>query len=655
MPRPKAFLLVALSTLVFSSMALSQGTGASVNESLETAFIYVDQYNGNDSNPGTITQPLQTIGASVTIAETNNSNGIGSRVIINPGIYREAVTVSPLQNQTSLPITFEAAFNGTAIVSGSEAFVGWQVYAGNNNIYTNSWPYAWGLCNTLAGGAPAAPDIVLRREMVFVNGMPLTEVLSLTEVTVGTFYVNETSGTIYVWPPLGVNMNSAAVEVAVQPTIWAIQGQSNIVVRGLTFEYANPCRENGAVTVTSNNPASNILFDTDNFFWNNAQGLTINSSVSDFTVQNSVADHNGEAGFQATMVANGVYQNDSASFNNWRGAQGAYYTWNAGGSHFYQMHDLTVDNLTGSYNQTYGVHFDTDNKNIAVSSSAFYGNIVPQAFVEKSEGPTNITGSTMCTGSPSTYASNVALGIRNSESVSVTDSNLINGGQGIGVVGQITPIQITDWQTGQVYDLVTENFTLTSDVIEGGSNQNLFADPLGSTAWTDFQSTLSSNYNTWWNAAMSTPFDVPGSSGTQKENFAGWQTSTGQDQQSTWSSPSGNPAAACWEQPDLVDYWFVVPNTASPATVAPGGTATYTATMQPMRFNSGVSAQLSFDGVQDIPGATGSWSSNSISPNGSATFTVTTSSTTPAGTYQITLFAQAGNLTHTIVVLLTVT
>ena len=77
--------------------------------------------------------------------------------------------------------------------------------------------------------------------------------------------------------------------------------------------------------------------------------------------------------------------------------------------------------------------------------------------------------------------------------------------------------------------------------------------------------------------------------------------------------------------------------------------------MVPLGLKSTVSAQLSFDGVQNIPGATASWSPGSITPNQSATFTVNTSASTPAGTYQITLFAQAGSLTHTLVVLLIVT
>src|SRR5580698_2151562 len=137
---------------------------------------------------------------------------------------------------------------------------------------------------------PTAPDIVLRREMVFVNGTSLNQVLSLNEVVVGTFYVDETGGTIYVWPPAGVNINNADVEVAVQPTVWTLQGQSNIVLRGLTFEYANTCRGNPAVVIAGAQSVSNVLLDTDNFVWNNAQGLAVSNPLTYFTVQNSIAN-----------------------------------------------------------------------------------------------------------------------------------------------------------------------------------------------------------------------------------------------------------------------------------------------------------------------------------------------------------------------------
>src|ERR1700752_1581899 len=65
---------------------------ATVNESLETATLYVDTAKGSDSNPGTQAKPLKTIGAAASAAETNNYSSIGTKVIINPGTYRESVT-----------------------------------------------------------------------------------------------------------------------------------------------------------------------------------------------------------------------------------------------------------------------------------------------------------------------------------------------------------------------------------------------------------------------------------------------------------------------------------------------------------------------------------------------------------------------------------
>ena len=422
--------------LLLLCCALPAWSQANVNENLETAFIYVDTVKGSDKNPGTKSLPLKTIGAAVSLAETNNQNSVGSRVIINPGTYREVITVAPPHNSSTLPITFEAATDGTVYISGAQQYTGWKTYSGNSSIYTNSWSYSWGLCNTLSAGAPTAPDIVLRREMVFVNGTHLTQVLSFNELGVGTFYVDEKGKTIYMWPPSGVNVGQADIEVATQPTLWTVQGQSNVVLRGLTFEYANSCRENAAVQVTGYQSVSNVLLDTDNFVWNNAQGLNISVPLTYYTLQNSVANHNGEAGFEATKTLNGLLQSNQASYNNWRGAQGAYYWWNAAGGHFYRVHDLTINSLTAAYNQGHATHFDTDNEDITISSMVAYGNVMSGLHVEKNEGPVTISSSTICSESPMmSYFGTIGMTLWDSENVSLTASNLSDNYYAIWVSG----------------------------------------------------------------------------------------------------------------------------------------------------------------------------------------------------------------------------
>jgi hypothetical protein len=635
---------------VFSSLSILAWGQANVNEGLETAYIYVDGTNGSDSNPGTASEPLKTIGAAASMAETNNQNSVGTKVIVNPGIYREAVTISGNKNTTSLPITFQAAINGTATVSGADVWTDWQPYSGNSQIYTNSWPYTWGLCTPSSTG-PLQADIVLRREMVFVNGTMLTEVLDFSAMTAGTFYVDETGGTIYVWPPAGTNMNTATVEVSTRPQVWTIQNQSYVVTRGLTFQYGNPCWADGAVVVQQS--SSNILFDSDSFNRNSAEGLQLWNGTTYYTIQNSVADHNGESGFAAYEVKYGLFQSDSSAFNNWRGAQGAYYGWNASGFHFTGDHTDTLTNVETYYNQAQGVHYDTDNENITINGYASNNDLNVGLMFEVTQGPVTVSGASICAGSPPVSTAFNALGLRDSEYIAVSSSNFVNAPSDVGIVETPGGTWVTNWETGQQQLLFTESFSLTDSVVEAGSGQDLFnAGALVQSEWTDLLSTLTSNHNTWWDSSDSTPFVVAVPNTNTDVDFTSWQSTTGQDQESVWAVPSGNPGAACTGSPDMTDFWFMVPFSEGSLTTGLQFPAVFTATLVPLNFKG--TANLSYDGVQSIPGATASWSSSTLTPNQSANFTLTPASTTPAATYPITLIANSGNITRTVTVLLTI-
>ena len=627
---------------------------ASINESLETAVLYVDVVNGNDNNPGTASQPLQTIAKSISLAVANNSNDIGTKVIINPGVYREADVLYVGRTPTSMPMTFEAAINGTVIVSGAQQWTGWQPYSANSNIYTNTWPYAWGLCPPLPG-APPAPDIVERREMVFIDGFRLNQVLSLGEMTVGTFYVDETGGKIYIWPQVGMNIYSADVEVSVTPLMFAVDGASNFVLRGLTFEYGNNCRDKGSVFVNSvsGQPyANNFLFDRDNFFWNNAFGIEVGPTVSNFTIQNSLANHNGQSGFVAQDAVSGYLYNDQAAFNNWRGAEGSFYNTNSAAFHFSGAHTLTMSNSYAYWNQTFGTHFDTDNKDVNISGFVMNQNLLPGALLERDEGPIDITYSYFCNGNPLTAsASNVGINIRDSMGVSVTSSNFVGNQVNSAVSGLDGGYNITDWQTGQNYFMVSENATFMQDIFATGLNGQMNFSDQYNWDWSYYQPTLISNYNTWWNPASTSVFTYPTGGSVTTSNLAGWQAATNQDSQSQWAAPTGNPASACNQVPDMVDYWLLVPYTDTSQTVTHGNSAVWPVNLAGLRFNKTVT--LSYD-ISMIPGATASFSNNTLSVNGTSNFTLQTSSTTPPGTYQFVMIGTSGNITRTITAFLTV-
>jgi len=639
--------LCGLAAILFvSHFSFGQAT---VNESLETAYIYVDGTKGSDSNSGSQSSPLKTIGAAATMAETNNQNSIGSRVTINPGTYRESISLNHNRKDTSLPITFQAATKGTVIVSGATLYTGWAKYSANPSIYTNSWLNDWGTCPQITI-CPFQQEIMMRQEMVVVNGAVLTQVLSLVQMQPGTFYVDEQGAQIYVWPASGTNMNTATVEVASLPTIFQISQKSNIVVRGLTFQYANSCRDSGAVFVSGS--STNILFDSDVFQWNNGLGIKISNPTTYFTVENSVALHNGQTGYQESQTKYGLWQADTASYNNWRGAQAAYYACNTGGFHASLAHNDTINGLTTSFNQTYGIHWDTDNANITASAVNSASNQMTGVFIEKDEGPITLSSSYICNQSAATGVGGLVL--RNSEDVTLTKSVLLNNVPAqMMVIGQAGGIQVTNWETGVTTNLITQNFANTGNVIQGNtSTQQVFKDSyLSGSDWTSFQTTLKSSGNTWWNAYNSTtPFVVPTPKTNSKDDFSGWQSATLTDSSSSFKAPSGNTGATCSLTPSGTDYWFTIDNAL--LTVSPGSSATYNLTLTPLNFTGTVN--LALDGISEVKGLSATLSPTTIKASGTAVLTVTAGTSTAAGTYSITIIANSGNTTRTVTTQLTV-
>ncbi|HEY3971917.1 MAG TPA: hypothetical protein VGM18_02875 [Candidatus Sulfotelmatobacter sp.] len=639
--------LCLVTAIVFASH-LSFGQ-ANVNESLETAFIYVDGTNGSDSNNGSKTSPLKTIGAAASMAETNNQNNIGSRVTINPGTYRESIQLNHNHKDTSLPITFEAATEGTVIVSGGTLYTGWAKYQENQSIYTTSWLNTWGVCAQITI-CPFQQDIMMRQEMVAVNGQTMTQVLSLTQMVQGTFYVDESSARIYVWPATGTNMNSATVEAASSPTIFQISSKSNIVVRGLTFQYANSCRDTAAVFVMGT--STNILFDSDTFQWNNGLGLKFAYPTTYFTVENSTALHNGQTGFQDSQTKYGWWQSDTASYSNWRGAQAGYYGCNTAGYHASLTHDNTIDGLTTTYNQSFGIHWDTDNANDTASGINATSNQLTGIFVEKDEGPITISSSYMCNQNLSTSVGGLVM--RNSENVSLTKSVVMNNVPAqVMVIGQSGGVEVTNWETGATTNLITQNFSNTSNAIQGNSSsQQVFSDSnLGESDWTSFQTTLKSSSNTWWNAYnSSTEFVVPTPKNNSKDDFSGWKSATLTDATSSFKAPSSTTGEACSLAPVGKDYWFTIDHNL--LTVNPGKSVTYNLTLTPLNFSGTVN--LTLDGISEVNGLSATLSATTIKSSGTSALTVTAGTNTAPGTYSITIIANSGSITRTITTQLTV-
>ena len=87
---------------------------------------------GKSSNPGTLTQPLQTIQQAANLAQP------GDTVLIRSGVYRETVT-PPRSGTAAAPITFMPYNNESVTISGADPVAGWNAYRGSVYQATQSW------------------------------------------------------------------------------------------------------------------------------------------------------------------------------------------------------------------------------------------------------------------------------------------------------------------------------------------------------------------------------------------------------------------------------------------------------------------------------------------------------------------------------------
>ena len=224
-----------------------QVTGANVAEDQVDAVLHVNfnHASASDTNPGTEQLPLKTISRGAALALANRSKGSGTKILIAPGIYRDAVRLPQHgKDQSDAPIIFEATENGTAVVTGSDVFTEWHPVEGNENLYWHHWPYKWGPREQVKDpvwircGIFYRP-ILLRRETLYSNGRLLRLVLSPSDLREGTHYVSEDAEKLIAWLPEGLDARTALMEVPVRDRLFVAQRQINIVVRGLVIRHDN--------------------------------------------------------------------------------------------------------------------------------------------------------------------------------------------------------------------------------------------------------------------------------------------------------------------------------------------------------------------------------------------------------------------------------
>ena len=590
----------------------------------------MDAQSGSDSNTGAQSSPYKTIQAAINAANTQNQKGNAVSVEIAAGIYRESVSIAGSKT-TSATLTVESTVPGGAIIAGSDVLTGWT--AESASVYSHAWTYSLGSCSIPSGWPTNFAPIARRREMVFIDGVPLTQVMVRADLQPGTFFVDDAAGTMYISPSAGTNIATATVEAATRSKTLSVSGRTNVTLRSLVFRHAANCLNTNGASVTN---STNVLVDSIQALWNNWGGFGL-ASTSGATVQNSVASYNGGVGFNADHNLNAVFSSNESDYNNWRGAQAAFYDWAMGGTKLFANHTVTVQNHFSYNNQAQGLWFDTDNKDVTASNATLVGNKQAALQIERNEGPITLQDSHLC-------SSGVGVNMLTSENVTL-QNNVFYNNSGTGnyqaqlyIGGQTGGINITDFQTGQVYDLFTTGMVVTGNsFLDGGSGELLFGTYLSGTDWSQFTSTLKAGNNQWFDPANSNTFKIANG---KLVNLSGWQGAVGTDLTSVWQSPSTSPVAACTAPvPSYADFAVNVDNTTYTMT---SGKAVVTArvfsygsgtvALQPADLPAGVSASLS---TQSLTG-------------GAATLTLTASASAATQSVPITLFATSGPRVHSV-------
>jgi hypothetical protein len=232
--------------------------------------------DGDDSAPGTPEQPWRTLGHAVVTAPG------GSTVVLRGGVYREVVEVPATRR-----LTIQAAPGEEVWLSGSDEVTGW-VGADGVWVHTGfSSPFTAGALNpTLVNPtSPMAGD----PDMVFVDGAPLRQVGSRTDVVPGTFFVDDAAQALV----LGDDPTGRRVEVSVRNEALNVKSEGS-VVRGIGFRhYATHISRLGAVKAG----AAGITFENDVFLDNAAAGLSV--MAPDVRVRSVSSTGNGQLGIHA--------------------------------------------------------------------------------------------------------------------------------------------------------------------------------------------------------------------------------------------------------------------------------------------------------------------------------------------------------------------
>lgn len=539
-----------------------EATGAAVVYPSSFYRTYYVGHGGNDasSNVGmSYSNPLATIQEAVDRAFVDQQEGRHVRVLIKNGVYnQQAVEENPVNTASTLVI--EAENEGMVTLNGADKKPISQWTPSGPN-YILPWSMDWG-----------GSDATERKEMVYVNGDNLRQVMTYGELAAGTFYVDVANDRITMRPPAGVSLSSQT-DIEVTSRQWGLRftHKKNLIIKGIRVQRVYGF---GGFSLVN---CSNVLLDRVIAVDNSDHGIHVRQS-NKVTYNHVVSDHNGSNGFASDRMRDFLIKDSQTNANSWRADWAEWGGYAHGGLKFLHTHQVTIKRHTSNSNLSTGIWFDTDVSHIRIEDSEIDGNRGRGIFLEAGQGPflvrRNIIANTQKV--PDDYRFMFLGGISLEAVKDVTlEKNILYNNytrDQYGIHAQIWVHDLfrrTDWDSMYNFELCTSqqsidnvpipgcriatrtiNHSYKDNVLlAGSSSQIMMALPPMASEWTNYYSSLESGHNNYWNGSKAYTFwlveglgAADGSSAPtvlSEKNLNEWRTYNGED---TWQTGSAYQA-----------------------------------------------------------------------------------------------------------------
>lgn len=300
--------------------------------------------------------------------------GKSVRLVLAAGTYRSSVSFS-CRNKTSAVVVIEAENSGAAILSGSDPLGGWCPDGG---VWSAPWPYRLGIASAPAAhGDPylETPELMLRREILVVDGVLLRQALHQADLSPSSFYVDERQARVFLAPPVGTDPSSALIEVATRSVALRINNGSHLVIKGLVFKHDASFHAAPRCAPLQLENCDDLLIEDCLFIENNNKGLYLGGTRnSDVVIRRSRFVRNGCIGLSAVGCVNLLLEDCQTNLNNWRGAAAGLYRGWPCGFKISRSSGVTVRRHQSVRNLATGGWIDLNNRDVCIEDSLFYGN-----------------------------------------------------------------------------------------------------------------------------------------------------------------------------------------------------------------------------------------------------------------------------------------